>query len=550
MKSLLAWLFCLFALSGLLAAQTPAPTSCDAERAWLLLKEQLTESKTIQPKWQRVEVLLKAAPLLWTRDQTEARATFQLAYDAAQESLREAESMSRSLKMRGDLRLHVIAEIARYDPAWARKLSAQLVEEHKAQVTEAKSKPINSDFYQELPGQAMALLPYDQTGAIQLARVGLGQDNGIFLGRFLVALAQQDRNAADTFFRDALSFLSQRNVRETLYLYPYPFAAGQMIGAEWRSSGQWGTQRLQPSPTLQTLYLTTLLQMAERYARPAPDDAEQRNGAYRFSPASQLFLAFSDLESVVTQKFPALHGRWLEAKTALAAVMADELQLAHQIIGEKNQPSQPEGSRFAELLKKADAEKQLSRKDNHYLSALQAGIATETLDTLESVLLKFRNSETRDDAADWMYFTLGQRYLNEGRWDEAMKMAEKVRPLDLRALLAVTIAEAALQKTNDQQRARESLDAAQHVAEKAEDTNERAKALLGIASLYQTFDQQSALTALRAALKTINQLAAPDVQSSTVFKIVKGEGFQFNVAFRASGRNLSDVFRAFGKADF
>ena len=301
---------------------------------------------------------------------------------------------------------------------------------------------------------------------------------------------------------------------------------------------------------MQLLYLNTLLQMAERHARPSPTDASQNDGAYRLSPASQLFLAFSDLESVVAQQFPSLHGRWLEAKTALAAVMADEIQTAHQIIGEKNKPLEPAASRFAEHLKKAEAEKQLSRKDNHYLNALQSGIDTETLDTLESVLLKFRNSETRDDAADWMYFTLGRRYLNEARWDEAMKMAEKIRPLDLRALLVVTIAEAVLQKTNARQRARESLDAAQRVAEKAEDTNERAKALLGLAGLYLSFDQQSALTALRAALKTINQLAVPDVQSSTVFKIVKGDGFQFNVAYRTPGRSLSDVFREFGKADF
>ena len=78
-----------------------------------------------------------------------------------------------------------------------------------------------------------------------------------------------------------------------------------------------------------------------------------------------------------------------------------------------------------------------------------------------------------------------------------------------RAYLAYEIAAEALKKRDDEQAARETLTTVIAAASKADNTNERARTLLGVAHLFAKFDSASAFATMAEAIKTINRISEP-----------------------------------------
>lgn len=541
--------------SAAVQAQAPAKPELtpEQERALALVSDQLEVIKALEPKWQRVDLLTQAATLFWKHRQAKAREVFQAAYDLAEESVRGKEdtalkSGGTRVVVRGDMRLEVIRAIAKHDAKWSQQLTADLLAVPKEQSGKTQNTAAANRLYDEMPWQAQQLLEVDPAFAVQMARSSLAGASGHSIASFLVALAKLNRLAADDFYREALTVMSNRNIQGLLALYTYPFASERAIGAEWRSSFLGGATQLQPSPPLQLLFLQTLLQVAARYSDPQADQAAPRDGAYNLTPAAKLFLAFKDLAPIVAVQFPQLHASLLEAQQAVAAVMTGEQVQTTQGIYAAKQP-QP-GNAFEQRLEQAEKEKDPGRKDRFYFDALMAGVKGEKPEVLESVLRKISDLTMRGQVNDWLYYTLAQRAISDGQFDEANKFAEAVVLLDLRAFLGFQLAEAALTKLNDRQRATEFLDAAQRLADKADNSNEKAKALLGLAELYRRIDRQTALSVLRAAIKTLNQIKEPDVQSGKLLKSVKGQDFQAFMQYEVSGFTLNNAFQAFGRADF
>lgn len=554
------WFLSFLLLPGLtLAQQTESPKAinpapvCDQERALALVLEQLDETKLLEPKWLRADLYCQAASRLWPLRQAKAREVFQSAYDLAEESVRDKEdpalkSGGTRVVVRGDMRLEVIRAIAKHDAKWGQQLTADLLAVPKEQAGKTQSTAAAGKLYNEMPWQALQLLEVDQVAAVQMARSSLAGASGNSIASFLVALAKLNRPAADDFYREALPVIAKRNIQGLLALYTYPFASERPIGAEWRSMFVGAAAQLQPSPPLQLLFLQTLLQVAARYSDPQADQAAARDGSYNLTPAAKLFLAFKDLAPIVAVQFPQLHASLLEAQQAVAAVMTGEQVQTAQSISAAKQP-QP-GNAFEQNLAQAEKEKTPGRKDRFYFDALRAGVKDEKPEVLESVLRKISDLTMRGQVNDWLYYTLAQRAITEGRFDDASKFTEAVVLLDLRAFLGFQLAEAALTKLNDRQRATEFLDAAQRLADKADNSNEKAKALLGLAELYRRIDRQTALGVLRAAIKTLNQIKEPDVQSGRLLKSVKGQDFQAFMQYEVPGFTLNHAFQAFGRVDF
>lgn len=543
--------------SATVRAQAPAKSELtpEQERALALVSDQLEVIKALEPKWQRVDLLTQAATLFWKHRQAKAREVFQAAYDLAEESVRDKEdtalkSGGTRVVVRGDMRLEVIRAIAKHDAKWGQQLTADLLAppKDKEQAGKTQNAAAANNLYNGILWQAQQLLEVDQAFAVQMARSSLAGAGGHSIANFLVALAKLNRPAADDFYREALTFMAKRSIQELLALYTYPFASERTVGAEWRSSFLVGATQLQPSPPLQLLFLQTLLQVAARYSDPQADQAAPRDGAYNLTPAAKLFLAFKDLAPIVAVQFPQLHASLLEAQQAVAAVMTGEQVQTTQGIYAAKQP-QP-GNAFEQRLEQAEKEKDPGRKDRFYFDALMAGVKGEKPEALESVLRKISDLTMRGQVNDWLYYTLAQRAISDGQFDEASKFAEAVVLLDLRAFLGFQLAEAALTKLNDRQRATEFLDAAQRLADKADNSNEKAKALLGLAELYRRIDRQTALSVLRAAIKTLNQIKEPDVQSGKLLKSVKGQDFQAFMQYEVPGFTLNNAFQAFGRADF
>jgi hypothetical protein len=500
-------------------------------------------------------LLTQTATLLWKQRQAKAREVFQRAYGLAQESVAAKEdtevltSDGVRVNMRGDLRLEVIRAIAKSDTRWAEKLTDQLLAEEKARIEKAVDKDRRSGLYADLSSQAVLLLSVDQTLAAKTVRQSLPQARGDAIVRFLVAMAKQDRAAADAFFLEALAALSMRSINETLSLFCYPFATERPIGAEWRSLNGWGAQDLQPSPALQQRYVETLLQLAVQLAQQPLVTNAPPDGAYLLSPAARLLLGLNDLEPLVATRFESLYGRFLEVKSGLSGVVSAEYLKTVQMLSDVKS-KESTGGAFERSLEAVEREKDPGRKDYHYYNAIKAGITDEPSERLESLLSKIADLTTRSQLGNWVYYHLAKRAVKAGQFDEAAKLAERITPLDLRACLSFQIADAALVKHNDRQRVTELLEAAWRIAEKAEITNEKAKALLGIAHLYLKVDRGQALTALRAAVKVINQLENADVSHGNFLKVIKGAGFQLFFTYGIPEMSLGKVFQGLGQADF
>jgi hypothetical protein len=435
-------------------AQAPAKdASCDQEKALLLIVEQLEANNMLSPGAKRVGLYCQGADLLWKHRQDQARAAFQAAYDWAEESEAEKEKTPKTggggvSVARGDLRLDVIRAIAKHDAKWSKLLMDKLLAE-KAERAE-KSGPLRNE---ETAYQAEKLLAADQASAINLARFSLASASGAEIASFIVTLAKQDSRAADAFYLEALAALSKRSVNETLSLSVYPFAAERPIGASWRAIGVYAAKDLQPNPALQLRFIELLLQLAAYHAeQPIVTNAPPDGGAYRLSPAARLFVGLHDLEPIVAARFPPLHAKLLQAKQRLTNVITEEyMKTAQSVIQAK------QAAPFNRNLSDAERAKYPGGQDRFYHDAIREGLNTEPPDQLEKLLEKIFDSTTRKQMGEWLYYNLAQRALTEGRPDEAVKLMEKVDPLDLRAYLAFQIAEAALNKSKDNRRAAESL---------------------------------------------------------------------------------------------
>src|SRR5215204_6314467 len=133
------------------AAKTPPV--CETARALRLVREQVSEAKAFESGAQRALVLTRAAALLWPYEEAEARALFDVAFDAASAHYKEhGQEVTQSQPSRPDAtvpgmrfrvadpRLIVVHAIARRDPAWARKLAARAAEETQQRAAEAETK--------------------------------------------------------------------------------------------------------------------------------------------------------------------------------------------------------------------------------------------------------------------------------------------------------------------------------------------------------------------------------------------------------------------------
>jgi hypothetical protein len=179
-----------------------------------------------------------------------------------------------------------------------------------------------------------------------------------------------------------------------------------------------------------------------------------------------------------------------------------------------------------------------------------AGVKTESLERLEDFAQKVEESRVHEQLLNWLYFISAQKAAHDGLLEDAARLARKVDQVDQRAYLFFEIAKVAEKKFGDKGRVREALDEAAKIALTAPNTQERARALLGVANLYAKLDQFRALEVMGDAVKTINRIEKPDFTLSAVFQQIQGEKFAIFASYPVSGFNLENAFRDLAAVDF
>lgn len=134
--------------------------------------------------------------------------------------------------------------------------------------------------------------------------------------------------------------------------------------------------------------------------------------------------------------------------------------------------------------------------------------------------------------------------------EAAAMRAVLVEETDFRALLMLEIAAERIKINDDKPRAAELLENVRSLALKADATNERARALLGVTHAYAKFDAARAFEALRDAVKSIDQTENLDLTSSVVHRRIKGRDFAIFTSYPVPAFNIENVFRELSRKNF
>jgi len=150
---------------------------------------------------------------------------------------------------------------------------------------------------------------------------------------------------------------------------------------------------------------------------------------------------------------------------------------------------------------------------------------------------------------DWFYFNRAQSALQSKDFDNAPRLAAQVQELDQRAYLYADITRQLAAQPQTQTAARALLEQIVTTAEKAPNTIVAARAFLAAANLYLKFDADRAVSVLAEAIKSINQLEAPDFSQQWLMRRIEGRYYARYAAYKTTNLDPETAFREFAKID-
>ncbi|MDQ3134953.1 MAG: hypothetical protein M3Q76_09130 [Acidobacteriota bacterium] len=556
--SLLAFItLCALAANAAPQQKTALPV-CDRERALLLVRQQAMEAKSFENRVAQISTLTRAADLLWPFAQDEARALFTQAFTLAVQHFRERGDEFRKdvpkfiVSPPPDQRFVVLRAIGRRDAEWARRLTVLVLEEERR--GGEKPEGIRSDrrdLAEKIIALAESLVEVDKSAALIVARGSLNYPLPHRLPDFLYKLAAVDREAATMFYKESLAAYAGERIDRLMFLFIYPFALNNQ-GEVRVSGGYRAPENFAASAELQHLYLETLLRRAEQILR-AQTQTVEFNG-YVSEPEEALN-GLLTIEPHIAERQPA----YLERVGALKA-------MAYSVLGPKSQYRATRGRSgplfrasvmdernarsYESELERAERATDPDERDQVLTSVILAAASREPLEKLEASARKITGADTRRQVLVAVYYTVAQKAIFEGRFDDAMSIIAKVEAVEPRSQLAIIYALRVLNVLSDQGRARESLDAAKQVAAKAPDSNEKARALLGIAWVYAKFDTPRALEVLGESVRATNHVTEPRLNDSFRPNIVGRNVFHGGVAGPFVPVTPENTFRDVGARDF
>ncbi|HEX7956205.1 MAG TPA: hypothetical protein VF508_04635 [Pyrinomonadaceae bacterium] len=544
-----------------------APPACDAERAVRLVRQQLMDSRALADGAKRADVLTRAADLLWPFDEAQARASLAEAFEVASSYYREhGEEVVRLAPKRADAtypgrpsvrpdpRMAVIRVAARRDHALAERLTARAAQETRERaLADAEKEKGQSAAAAKLLSMADSFVESDLPLALTLARESLRMPTaGRMLGRFVYDVARVERAAADAFYADALSAYANADVASLLELSAYPFALFNNIGLRSGYNVAGETPRgFAPSPELQRQFVAALLRLSERRLQAAAGQPPPQDDPQRASEAELIYAALTSLETLygASDKSYAARAEPLR-QMAGGMLTGNAMRRATATAGLGRPSERPRDTSdlidrvmaYAEKLKDPEA------RDRHIVMGLWGYMDGEA-SRLEAAAEKISDEMVRGQFLESVHFMQAQRALRAGRAAEAARAAEKVRPLDQRAALVWDLMWAELKQAGDAPEARALAESVYQSAERAPESEERVRALLGLAYYNTQLDPARAPALLAEAVAAINRLPEFDLSGSSVIRTVDGRTYSFYTFAPAPGFSLEAVLREVAARD-
>jgi len=526
---------------------------CTKDNALDTAKQQILFTRTFDNQVHRIAVLIRAAELLWPHDQEKALATFMEAFDLAVQNFKEngdvvtrtSKSQFAAVIPQPDQRFKVLAALAKRDPARARKLAEQILQD---EAREKADKPATGNETQtgaaeKLLSLARGLVPDDLNAAVNFARQSFRYPATLNLPAFMYHVAKTNRQAADQLYVEALAAYGAKPMDQFLYLSAYPFGNTRDAGDMPAYTVYSVPEGYVPSPALQRQFMQILLARSEA----ALATTVERKSNYEYPDQAQMWLALTRLEKQVQDNLPDLADATARAKERLFASLDQSMQ---QGVTKEISSDNPPKQSFDEQIEAAEKQKDVGRRDQLLTFAVTGASKDVPLDKVLSAIDKISEASIREPLLNWYYYFSVQSLIASKELVEARKLAAKVTELDQRAYLFTRIAEESLKQTEDQAEARDILNEISNAISKAPKTIVTARALLALAYLYAKIDVNRGIEELGNAVKTINALESPDFSQEFVIMKIEGKTFGSFASFSTPGFNPENAFREIGKLDF
>jgi len=531
-------------------------SSCNHQRAIDLIQLQVLKAKYIDDVPARIKILTQAADLLWVSDQVSSRAIYDNAYALAVEYHHTPRAKSYEDKETGaivllaDQRDVVIKSIAQHDHTWANSLrevwkKEESKEKEKLSPQLPNAKPTNPEV--GTISFAITLIPTNKGYAIDLARTTLNYPPSRGFPTFLFKLAEYDSIAADNLWIEAISRYSPNYLEGLFYLSLYPFALDRIPYLPLSYAAFELPKSFKVNPKLQEIFLQTIFSQAEKLI----NDPNQPQDAVRGSSSQASLYAFLRSLNPTIAKYQKTYA---ERAAALTFQLEQKLTPAsHTEIRQKEQSIANKS--YEELVEEFENGGNIAVRDLALLYAIFKAPASEDIVRLQNLAEKISDLTVQGQVLDWLVFNDIQKKAKAGRTNEALALLNKIHRLDLKAqAMLSTITNIGSQQNNPIEAKRVMIEILNEVvvlALRSEETNEKARALLGAAYLLIKLDLARALEVIEASIATINKIQTPNLTSQYISHLIKGpNNFSYHARYQMTGYDINSVFKELGGKDF
>jgi len=512
---------------------------CDREQAFILIQEQIAQSKTVDNTAARISILTQGADLLWPYRQAAARATFAEAFEVATQDFRSSEKQQAHAGNLPDQRLVVIRAIAQRDSEWARRLAKAIADENEKD-EEAGASTDHRYQGETLLNIAATLLKNDPKTAVTFARASLRYPGSVALARFLFQLWIVDQRVSNQFYQEALNAYANAPVNELLYLSAYAFGMNRVVGPEMQSTFFTVPPNFSSDAVAQSAFMDVVLRRAQettaRTEQPVSGPAAQPE-------IVQIYVALNGLRTLE----PAYADRVISLLATIEPFLSAHARREASDISGWHQDLDLSLEKLGDRI---ENEKVPEKRDRLIARAVLASKSIEELERVESFVERVSDLKFRGELLDWLYFKRVQKLVSDGRLDEAAQLIPKVGRVDHRAFLAYLLASESTKKIKDSVLVIQVLEDVVKTALKAPNTSEKARTLLGLTSSYAKFDRSRAFEILGEAINIIGKIDEPDLTSTAIFRRIGTDRFTIHAAYEMRSSTLETVFREFALDDF
>lgn len=530
----------------------PAPNMrpCDPQTTSALVQGQVEGVSMPLDTEKRIKIAVRVADYLWNLDQEHSRKYFADAMALARGRAKEKGTDEKRDGFLGpsrvDYRLWVLQFIARHDSVWARKLGNEIAKEIEDESKQNADGAGAAQFkLQQLLESASIIFKRDPRAALEMARTAYRLPfRGATWSWFLFNIAETRKAVADNFYSELLNRFTNEPLTELAFLYSYPFGKVRGLGLERLSVYNRVPSGFSPNLGLQKLFLSAFVPRVGQIA----SSSQAADSAARKNQALYGFAALQELEVETATAHPEFASRIQVVKVQLSAMIS---QKERDDLAGRVEREQLAASPFDERLRQLES---IRNPDDLDLAIVQLVFNSQDEDelaALESWIGKIADRNVEASAAQFYYNRRAEVAINDGRLEDAQRFAEKVDELEFRAVLYLRMAEKKLGGETETVAANEILGDLEKMALRADDSVGKFRALLGVAFLFDRFNNFRSLDALSNAVKTANKLEDQDLLvSSVVRKIEKDKKFGFYAAYGMPGFDLETAFARAGRSNF